>query len=104
MGRRTVLAVWSTFRELSWWADNAGPMPRPFVVVVRVLGAAVVGVGLYVLFGSSAWVGAAMLLVGAGFLLGSFELKAVRERVLSEGQRRPEDRLLTDQELRTGWE
>jgi len=104
IGRRAVLVLWSTFRELSWWADNAGPTPKTFVVASRSLGATVIGIGLYLLSAGSPWVGMAMLTVGAGFILGSFELRALRDRALLEVEYRPEDRSLGGEEKRTGWE
>ena len=99
-----VLVLWSTFRELSWWLDNAGPMGKSFVVASRFLGVSVIGFGLYLLFAGSPLVGLVFLTVGAGFILGSFELRALRDRALAEGEYRPEDRLVASQGKRTGWE
>ncbi len=79
VARRTVAALWSTFREFSWWADNAGPMPKSFVVAGRLLGVTLIGVGTYWLFGGPRLFGLAMLLLGVGLVLGTFELHGWRD-------------------------
>ena len=79
VARRTVFALWSIFREFSWWADNAGPMPKSFVVAGRLLGATLSGVGTYWLVGGPRLFGLAMLFLGAGLVLGTFELQSPRD-------------------------
>lgn len=79
MARRAVFTLWSTFREFSWWADNAGPMPKSFVIANRLLGVTLTGAGTYWLFGGPRLFGLAMLVLGVGLVLGTFELQGPRD-------------------------
>jgi len=69
-------AVWSTFRELLGWNDDAGAMPKSLVAVGWLLGVALI------LFGAVAVValdhmvlGIVSAVVGIGLVLGTLELR-----------------------------
>lgn len=68
-------ALWSTFRELLGWSDDAGPMPRSMVFVGWVL-----AVALFILGVVAAAVldylvlGIISALIGIGLVCGTFEL------------------------------
>lgn len=69
-------SVWSTFRELLGWADDAGAMPKSLVVVGWLLGVALLtfGVVAVTVLGYTV-LGVVSAVVGIGLVLGTFELR-----------------------------
>ena len=69
-------AIWSTFRELLGWNDDAGPMPKSLVVIGWLLGAALVLFGVVAVIALDYLVlGLVSLVVGIGLVIGTFELR-----------------------------
>lgn len=69
-------AVWSTFRELLGWNDNAGAMPKSLVAVGWLLGAALILFGAVAVVALDLMVlGIVSAVVGVGLVLGTFELR-----------------------------
>ena len=54
-------------------------MPKSFVIANRLLGVTLTGAGTYWLFGGPRLFGLAMLLLGVGLVLGTFELQGPRD-------------------------
>lgn len=68
--------VWSTFRELLGWADNAGPMPKSLVAVGWLLGIALIVFGVVAMIALGYVVlGIITGLIGIGLVLGTLELR-----------------------------
>lgn len=73
---RVRFAVWSTFRELLGWADDAGPMPRSFVAVGWLLGAALLAFGAVAVTALDSMVlGVVSGGFGVGLVFGTLELR-----------------------------
>lgn len=69
-------ALWSTFRELLGWNDDAGQMPKSFVVIGWVLGAALIVFGVMAATALEFIVlGIVSAVIGIGLVLGTFDLR-----------------------------
>lgn len=68
-------ALWSTFRELLGWSEDAGPMPKSIVFVGWVLAVALFAFGV-VAATALDYVGLGIIsaLIGIGLAYGTFEL------------------------------
>lgn len=68
--------MWSTFRELLGWNDDAGQMPKSFVVIGWVLGAALIVFGVMAATALEFIVlGIVSAVIGIGLVLGTFDLR-----------------------------
>lgn len=73
--RGAQFGVWSLFRELLGWNDDAGPLPTSFVVVGRLLGVALVAFGItFAVVLDNIILGVVSSLIGIGLTIGTFEL------------------------------